>query len=405
MLNILKKSALSAIVVIAITACGGSEPMPAMGAPLSKQATFVESTNSAEVTIKAAGLGNSMKNAVMDSRKAALWFALYGGTSPILNTKDAKNKFENIEDKYYDDVLKYISYESGIKKKQQGNNQYRITKIYRVNVAMLKEDLTNDGVITSVADLGDSISLPTMAVVFNKKTTRENASTTIGADAVAEYFQNEDFEVVIPDANEKVNGMLKSAMALNGNMDPMYLIALQSGADIYASLNVDTTSRNAHGSVVKKASVSLKVYYTATGKQLAVSTGYSPERVTSSYSPLIQEATNDAAMKVVAQIKKSWIKESKKGKLFKVVATASTNDAERAFYKVMKKVCEKARKNHGTKKTFDYSANCKVDDATSLFYEIEENYTGSGKVFKEFDSGSLLLLKIGNSQNDEFEIN
>ena len=400
------KTAFIIAIALIITGCGGAKPAPAPTSAIAKQATFVESTSSSELTVRATGQGSSIANATLDSKFSALWFALYGGKSPLLNTPKAQSNFEGSAQRYYAHIQDYIVYESGIKNKQQGGGQYKISKIYRINVAKLEADLVRDGIITDVEALSDAISMPTIAVIIDKSTTEKTAANTIGLDAISEYLQNGNFEVQVPKATQKVNKMLKSAVAMSGDLDPMYLLALQSGSDMYAVLNVDVTSRKAHGSTLRKAAVSIKVYYTVTGKQLASSTGYSEERVVSGNASVIQEATNDASRNIIAQIKKSWVKESKNGKLFKVVATASTEmkGVDRSFYDVMKSVCNKVKKNHATQSTFDYSANCKVDDSTALFYALEDKYTGEGKLFKEMESGSLLLIKIGHSESDEFEI-
>ncbi len=399
----------SVVLGAVISGCGGSEAKPAakpLNAPIAKQATFVESTSASELTVRATGNGASLNDAIADSKLSVVWFALYGGKSPLLATKKAESAFETRSSKYYLNAQNYLVYESGIKSKKQGGGKYQVTKVYRINVAKLESDLVQDEIVVDVETLSDTISMPTIAVVFDEKTTNKTSANTVGVDAVSEYLQNGGFEVQVPNATQKTNKMLTKAMAIGGNVDPLYMLALQSGADMYAVLNVDTTSRRAHNSTLRKAAVSVKVYYTATGKQLASSTGYSAERVVSGDAVLIQEATNDASRNIIAQIKKSWIKESKNGKLYKVIATASSDmeGVDRGFYDVMKSVCTRVKKNHGTKLTFDYSANCKVDDSTALFYALEDHYAGAGSVFKEMESGSLLMIKIGHSESDEFEI-
>ena len=393
---------------IILSGCGGSGPKPISNpsAPSAKQATFIESTSASEVTVRATGRGKSLNEAIADSRLSAIWFVLYGGASPLLSTPNAQSAFGQVSKKYYLQVESYIVYESGIKSKKQGAGKYQISKIYRINVDKLESDLVQDEIIVDIETLSEAMNMPSIAVVFDEETTNKTAANTIGVDAISEYLQKSGFEVEVPKATQKVNKILSKAMAIGGTLDPIYLLALQTGADMYAVLNVDTTSRKSHNNTLRKAAVSIKVYYTATGKQLAVSTGYSAERVVSGDAVLIQEATNDASRNIIAQIKKSWIKESKNGKLYKIIATVSPelNGVDRSFYTMMKSSCNRVKKAHGSQLTFNYSANCKVDDATALFYMLEENYTGEGKLFKEMESGALLMIKVAQSESDEFEI-
>ena len=228
-------------------------------------------------------------------------------------------KFGGYQDTVYQDAMKYIAFESPVKSKRQEGDQYHIEKIYRINVAMLRNDLVGYGVLDETSAVADVVATPTIAIVPKAQ---GEGGYDMAKGVLAEYLQDRDFEVIVVEGTEKVNEMVQKASALGGTTDPIYMLALQTGSDIYITVDVDTSSRNVSGSGVKKSAVSVVAYYTATGKQVAASTGYSPERSVADYGAITQEATNDAANKVLNQILKTWKKEAKDGKYFKVVVTS-----------------------------------------------------------------------------------
>lgn len=405
----MKKIAASALLTLALTSCASSALVAneanGIHEPHSKQVTMIESTNTDEITVRASGFGQSVKDAIIDSRRAALWYALYGSQNPLLGDSKSRKAFKPLANDIYDDTLTYISYESGLKSKRKGKGGVKIDQVYRINVKRLQNFLVDNEIIVEVDAMSDELGMPSIAIVLDSDTTNKTGATQIGKDAVSEYFQNEDFDVTVPDTEDSVDGMLKKAMQVTGNADPMYLLAMSSGADIYVVLNVDVTTKEKYGNTMRKASVSLKAYYTATSKQLAVSTGYSPERATTSNGAIIQEATNDAASRVIAQIKKSWKKQLKKGHMFKILVTTSKSmKAKKPFHKAIKNTCNKVKKLRGTNTTFDYVAYCDAEDVMELQEQLQDNYAGKGQIFSALESGSMIMLKIAASEDDEFEI-
>lgn len=135
-----------------------------------------------------------------------------------------------------------------------------VFKVYRINVQRLEDALIADHVVSNIASLSEMVSLPSVAVMVDTKTTAKDAVTTVGVDVVSGYLQNSGFEVTALEANARVKETMKKAMMISGEMDSFYLLALQNGAEVYVVLNVSLSSRTAHNSILKKASVSLKAY-------------------------------------------------------------------------------------------------------------------------------------------------
>ena len=140
MLNKIFVSCLSILIIYSV--CFSAEES---NLPLSKQASFVESYSSSEVTIKATGLGKKDKDALIDLQKAAIYFVLYLGTTPILNNQVSKDKFDAIAESFFtpSNIMKYVSWEANkvlstvktrLSNKKKG---YKITKMIRINKASI----------------------------------------------------------------------------------------------------------------------------------------------------------------------------------------------------------------------------------------------------------------------------
>ncbi len=396
----------SSLLIVSFFIAGCKEaPQPAV-VPNSHQATFVESFSTAEVTIRATGYGSSIALASQDAKLAALWFVLNGGDNPLLQLPKEKKSFANVQQEFYKNVNNYISYESGIKSKRVEDKTYKIAKVLRVNIALLKNDLASKGIITTVDEIAGEMMLPTIAVVPKDPSFLQDRSYDILTGAISEYLQDRDYEVKVVDGNKKTNKLIISALTLSGNFDPMAAAATEIGSDIYIQTSLEKTSRDMSGQKVQKAAVSLKAFYTATGKQVGASTGFSQERVVSSFGALAQEAANDAANKVLDQIKKSWKKELKKGRSFRVVASTDLgNGVDDALNDTLRSICKNVRRNAVGKTSFDFTLNCnKIQDGYELYKKIKANYKGAGQIFKELDAGSMLILKVANSKDGEIVI-
>jgi len=172
---------------------------------------------------------------------------------------------------------------------------------------------------------------------------------------------------------------------------------LQAGSDILVNVDVTTSSRKVAGVRVDKASVTVEAYQTTTGKLLASSTGYSPERKVTDINAVIQEAAQDAADKITFQIKKEWTRILKKGRPFKVVLiTENGNEAlDENVYTTLKRISKgRIRRTASGKNVFTYLVYVKgVNNAFELYKIIKEKYGGLGPVEKVLDTGYLLVLR------------
>lgn len=391
------------LALLLLTGCASSTPVPEPGdPPLSRQVVLVEAYSAAELLVRATGLGYSMTTARDDARKAALWFVLLGGSNPLLADQTSQQAFRNYEKDLYSNVMQYITYESEVLSRREDNQQIRIERNYRINMDQLRTDLISRGVISSTRTLANQVNNPQISII----TADTTQTSTQAATVFAEHLQRRGFQVVIVEANRTINKQVQQAAALSGTIDPSYLLALQTGSDIYIALDNQIATRNLAGTEISQSAVTATAYYTATSAQLGAATGYSGERAVAGSAAISGEAANDAASKLLGQITHSWQQEATQGRSFKVVAstTPEMGDISRPIHQLFNQVCHQARRNAAGSSSFDYILTCKTRDVMDLLFELEDNWRGPGKIFRVMDSGAFLIIKVGYTDSDDIII-
>ncbi|MBE0506801.1 MAG: hypothetical protein IBX50_08790 [Marinospirillum sp.] len=394
------------LALLLLTGCASSKnkhPTPEPGdPPLSRQVVLVESYSAAELLVRTTGLGHSMATARDDARKAALWFVLLGSNNPLLADQTSQQAFRNHEKDLYTNVMQYITYESDVLSRREDNQQIRIERNYRINMDQLRADLISRGVISSITTLASQVSNPQISII----TADSSQASTQAATVFAEYLQRRGFQVVVVEASRAINKQVQQAAALSGTLDPSYLLALQTGSDIYIALDNQIATRNLAGTEISQSAVTATAYYTATSAQLGAATGYSSERAVAGSGAISGEAANDAASKLLGQISRSWQQEATQGRSFKVVASATPEmgDISRPIHQLFNQVCHQVRRNAAGSSSFDYILTCKTRDVMDLLFELEDNWRGPGKIFRVMDSGAFLIIKVGYTDSDDIII-
>lgn len=396
---------LTVAVAMLFSSCGSAPVCNAntQPAPASYEASFVESSGTGEMMIKATGIGCTMEEATAEAKKTAIWFVLEGGDKPILKSPAEKTKAVGLAQQMYANTAKYIRYQSEVKGKSKQGDKTKLTYLFKVDVAMIKEELVSNEIIASEDEIGEQIGMPTISVFADKG--GDYAKTAVAV--IQEYFTDNSFEVYKAEQGDKVNNLVSKISTLEGaETDPMHDMALSLGSDIYAKINY---SGGAGSMGTAKASVVVEVYETASGKMLGSTTGYSAERKVTDPNALVQEATNDASAKILSQIKKEWMEMAKKGKPFKITVLSNSTDGagvDEAVYGALKKMSQRPIKRlAGGKSTFSYIVYIKdVPNAFELFQSLKGTYSGPGKLEKVSDTGSFLVFKAASSGNIELTI-
>ncbi len=363
--------------------------------PLSREAQFVESTSTSEAIVLAKGKGCNVEQAKLDAERAAIWFLLYSGDHPILKTRSERARASEVVRQILAHPSVYIRWVSEPKGKAIEGGYVVMTYLFKVDVASIKQRLIDEGVIQSTEEVAEEVGLPFIAVL----PTQNDKLAKFAATVIEEYLQDRDYEVYVPEGNEKINKIVKKVAMLEGKADPYYMEALQVGSDVFVKVSVDVRKVYKYGNVFYKAAVSGKAYETATGKLLAASTGYSPQRNVISPEAVVQEATDDLADKITFQIKKSWLREAKRGKPFKIVLIAPQaqfQNADEAFYMALRRLSRRPIKRLASGQSLaTYVAYVKgVPNAFELYLKLKNTYEGPGRLEKVMDSGSFLIVKL-----------
>ncbi len=395
--------------------------------PRSRIATQLESTSPSEVMIRATGFGIDKKHwkpkaktldksANNDAKKTAVWFVLFGGSDPLLQTDNEKQAFEKIQEDFFkmDNVRQYISWEADYYDKRlkvDGGKMLKVEKTFKINKSLLEAELVKRSIITKSASISESVGMPTIMVI--PETTGDIAPLELlktdpdikkSAEVIESYLTAKKYTVIVPEQQQVLQELTATQYALGGAAeDYSYLLALSIGSDVYISYNISVESRNIGSSLVKKAIVGCRAYETTTGRLLGTETGYSHERVAPN-PVLIEEAMNDAINNVLSRITNYWKSDIKQGIQYKIiVSVGSSFDADQAeeiifsLSDVFKDIASTLKENTIADYTYDVLLWVKPEQystATDIYRAIKRSYRGSGMVKRISISRKLILLSI-----------
>ncbi|BDU51046.1 DUF6175 family protein [Haliovirga abyssi] len=381
--------------------------------PLSKEATIIENVSSAEVLMKGTGIykskerskrkikkdieKNGIFNAIKDAKRAIIYYLLYEGTDPILSSNDEKNKFQNIEEKYFEigKINNYITYESTRFSKKiiiDRGKGIKIAKSFKVNKELLMKDLTNDGVLIKRENLVEKLGNPSIMVIpmtkkgenpielLNKNDNMRHISSVIES-----YLTAKQYDVVVPEQQEKMNKLNSAQMGLaDAEEDFSYKLALSVGSDIYITFSGELTDA---GYGTKQYVVNLKAYETTTSRLLGTETGYSNSR-DGNVKISIEEAVNDAMNNILSRINNYWVADLKKGIQYKLVINCSDEfdedeleDIQFELIDIIEKLSNKSKENIVSKNMIDYSiwvSNEKLSSSFKIYRYIKKEFGKSG---------------------------
>jgi hypothetical protein len=392
------------IITLFVSACSVSKPEPSATKsnfyPKSHEVTLVESFSTDEILVRATGKGSDFDSATNDSKLASLWFAIEGGENRIISTPEERKKFAKFSNEFYKNSDKYITKSSKVQGKRTEGKTTFVTKNYRLNVRLLREDLIAKGVAKELDEIAEAIDYPVISILPAEK---DGSDFQFSSDVAFNFLSERNFEAEVVSKISSSGETVKKYMMMSGDVDPSYLLALSTGSDVYISLKPKISERVKNGKHFKKASISLKAFYTATNRLIASETGHSREIETSSSDVLLEEATNDAIDKLLSKIERKWKKAIEDGRYFQIVLKSNFKNASSGLNSLLRENCKKVNRKAG-KTVFSFVAQCPMKNSLEVFEMISENYEGEGVVFREFDSNSVLILKIGYTEDDDIII-
>ncbi len=400
--------------------------------PQSREATFIEANGSAEVLVRAKGIGGvkgfwgfkeeeSLKKAEMDARKAAVYFVLYGGANldGLLRSDDDKRKFSMIQDDFFQDanIQTFISWEASTyesRVKMAGGDKLKIEKQMRVNKKAISDQLVARHILASVQDITEEIGLPTLMALPEVKPgqnpldeLKSDSLLMQGASVIESYLTAKKYSVVAPDQAEQIFQQQKAQLALKGaEEDLSYAIALSVGSDIYVTYSITVATRQVGSTNVRKASVAVRAYETTTARLLGTETGYSDESAAPA-TALAEAAMTNALNNVMARINSYWQDDVKDGQQYKVIVTVTGKfdedtryDLEDAVQKTLKKICNKTKQNVSSDKTIDYLVwvtNPDMQNPAGFFREMRREFNAnftSGKLHQVNLNRKLMMVSV-----------
>lgn len=395
--------------------------------PRAREAVLLESSSPSEVMVRATGFGIDRKHrkpkaktldksANNDAKKTAVWFVLFGGSDPLLQTDGEKQKFEKIQEDFFktDNIHKYISWEAdyyGKRLKIDNGKMLKVEKTFKINKSLLEAELVKRSIIIKPASISKLVGMPTIMVI--PETTGDITPLELlkidpdikkGAEVIESYLTAKKYTVIVPEQQQVLQELTATQYALGGaEEDYSYLLALSIGSDVYISYNVSVASRKIGSSTVKKAVVGCRAYETTTGRLLGTETGYSRERLAPNPA-LIEEAMNDAIDKVLSRISNYWKSDIKNGVQYKMIISVSnsydSDEAEDIIFKIsdlLKEIASLLKENSVADYTYDVLIWVQLDQypsATDIYRTLKSRYNGAGSVKKISISRKLILLSV-----------
>jgi hypothetical protein len=401
-----------------ITSCKTLMQQP----PNAAEATFVETYSSAEVVIKAKGIGFEADDATMDAQKAAIHFVILGGTDPLVQSAAERAAFEKVKGTFYDlrTLSNYIAYTSSnnvslVKFSDGVNNMVKIEKMIRVNKSRLQQDLVTQGVLASSADVRESAGHPVMMVLPETprgespvQRLQTDATAKQAAQAIESYLTAQKYEVTVAEQTQTLND-LTSAQATLKNVQPdlAYQLALSVGADVYLTFTVQL-EKGVNGGT--RASAGCRAFETTTARLLGTETGYSKESSSAPTAALIREAMTNAVDKVLSRVNAYWKDDVNLGYQYKVIIklVGTYKDAfalSDAVEETLTKFSARSKAGASGDKTFDYVVWHKEHDTSTKFYRALAKELDATPVFQRSKAKlkrlsvnrKLLILSIDNS--------
>ncbi len=400
--------------------------------PESKQATFIETVSSSEVLIEATGIYNSpekkkrkakkdvnkngVSRAIEDSKKAAIYFILLGGTNPLISTPEEIEKFEKDASFFFDmtNVSRYISWEETqiLKKVKIDNGRgIKVTKRFTVNKEIITNDLVSQGILVAKANLVDIIGNPFIMVIPETKKGEnpiellyDNVKVKHAAAVIESYLTARKYDAIVPEQQANLDE-LTSVQQMLGDLeeDYAYQLALSIGSDVYITFSGAVEDA---GYGTEKYSMNVRAYETTTARLLGAETGYSQARQ-GEIMVSIEEATSDAINNVLSRIMNYWKDDLERGLQYKLIVSIGTDfeedqveEIQFAFMDAVDEITKKSKENIVTNQTIDYLLWCdpeKYDKSSKVYRYIKTSFSNQeveGVLEKININRKLILLKV-----------
>lgn len=411
------KLVVSILFCVYLLGCAAKAPPPPLtNVPASKEGAIEDYTNPSEILVYASGIGTDTDSALLDARRAAVYVILSGGTDPLLQTLEEKNKFKLLQESFFSapQIRNFISWEASMIKDRVRieGGKLKIRKHFKVNRDLVRDWLIERGVLKERADI---VEIPIMMMVIPEVQKGKDPVQAMNSDSnlrhaaavIKSYLTARQHDVQVPEQLEVIQQISDAQVALKGmEEDYSYQLALAIASDVYITYEININTRTVGGTTVRKATTVVKAFETTTARLLGEETGYSKERPSMS-SVVIEEAIHSAIDKILSRIDAYWKKDLKRGIQYKLILRiegafdeVQREDIAFAIYDLLKEFCNITKEVIATATTLDYlvwAKSEKYSQSRDLYRDLRRSFP---KEFKGGKIGSininrkLLLLKI-----------
>ena len=411
------KLAVSLLLCVCLFGCAAkAPPPPKTNVPVSREGNIEDYTNPAEILVYATGIGTDTNSAILDARRAAVYLILSGGTDPLLQTPEEKNKFRPLQEGFFEasHIRNFISWEaSAIKDRlKMADGRLKARKHFKVNKTLVNNWLIENGVKLERDEL---VEIPIMIMVIPEvqkgkdpvQTMNSNTNLRHAAGAIKSYLTALQYDVQVPEQMNLIQDISQAQEALEGMEEGYgYQLALAIGSDVYITYTTNIESRSVGGRTVRKANTIVKAFETTTARLLGEETGYSEERPAVD-SAVVEEAVHGAIDKVLSRINAYWKKDLKRGIQYKLILRieGAFDEDERediafAISDLLKEFCNISKEVLATDMTLDYLVwvdSEKYSQSRDLYRDLRRSFPQEfrgGKISSININRKLLLLKI-----------
>ena len=401
--------------------------------PLSREVKVVEQVSFNEIMVESVGIykgigkndrkikkdvkKQGLEKAILDSKRASVYFLLFNSNNSILQTDFEQSKFKEFSMFFFDinKIDEFISFEEKKLKKRisiDNGKGLKIVKRFIINTNVLKSELISKNIISEIEEVISKIGNPFLMVIPRKKEGEYNidqsSSNELASHATAviqNFLISNNYEVTVPDQS-KVLGDINYIQSDVKFEDMAYQLALSIGSDIY--IDFEGSLEDA-GYNTKRYSINLRAYETTTARLLGSDTGYSQGRF-SDHKVSVEEAVNDAISKILSKISLHWKKDLNNGIQYKLVISFADSKFEEkqienmqfALMDIIDLVSVKSKENIITKKKLDYILWCDPDSydrSTKVYRSIKSKFikqydTEFAEVNKKSINRKFISLKI-----------
>jgi len=404
--------------------------------PESKEATLIEAVSSSEWLIEATGKymspekrekkaqkdvdKNGIIQATDDAKKAVVYFVLFGGTDPLIQSVQERQNIDQYTSFYFDitNITRYISWEETTFQKKikiDNGKGLKIVKRFKINKSILITDLENHNILEKREALADILGNPFIMVLPEVEKgenpiemLQSNQRLKHAASVIESFLTARQYDVVVPAAMENMDNLNAAQMSLGDQEEDFaYQLALSIGSDIYITYSGDLESA---GYGTDKYSVVVRAYETTTARLLGTETGYSQARK-GEIMVSIEEAMNGAIDNVLSRLINYWENDLKNGVQYKLVVSISTDfdedEAESisfAFMDAVEEISNKSKENIATSQTLDYLLWCdpgKYDKSSKVYRYLKKKFGNfvedegvTAKLRKINVNRKMILLKV-----------